>query len=451
MDKETVTLKYQKNRVETLSEQTKTNLDDTKKTASLIHDLDLEIGDLMNELGITDTDLVSKSDVQCGESEFGITPSIDEYDSFDDLFNEALLTLEESSVNCDVLTYIDLIDEASLDEIDIELNRPLARQDKWTKNDKIIVFVASIVGMVGDLVLGNRDNKLTGTNSKLSEWLDQFHKHNGGSPLDYQGPGFGGGDHRVLSKGHDLFRMVSAIRQIMNGQFEGVTYRDGVAYKVFSEVNQNGTPYEQMELFEAIANYFSHMKGDFFSKKSLPVPGYSFLMEADNRQLRIFAATMYKQGFNLKNVALQGITTLSIELILRIYFAVVEVQKIMEEELDIEIDSDYSNIDKIKRVTLPASNPKYREMLLMTHALVTAFNIGKITIKKAPWEINLTEILATIRYLVPYIRETMFRYSDVAKITRNTEDINQIWIDLNKSVEISKNQLLLPDSVLVIE
>ncbi len=63
------------------------------------------------------------------------------------------------------------------------------------------------------------------------------------------------------------------------------------------------------------------MFADLFSTCSLPFPGYSFLVESDNRQIRKFAADMYQNGFNCKNILIQGVSTAIIEIVLRIYFS----------------------------------------------------------------------------------------------------------------------------------
>ncbi len=59
-------------------------------------------------------------------------------------------------------------------------------------------------------------------NQIFSKWLNQFHEHEGGAPIDYQGSGFGGPFHRGgLSKGHDILRFVESIMMFKNGQFAG--------------------------------------------------------------------------------------------------------------------------------------------------------------------------------------------------------------------------------------
>lgn len=101
-----------------------------------------------------------------------------------------------------------------------------------------------------------------------------------------------------------------------NGQFEAIRYENGIAQRIIRTANQYGTPYEQLSIAEAIARYAKHMFADLFSTCSLPFPGSSFLVEADNRTLRKFAADMYQNGFNIKNIMTQGLSVVIIEVTL---------------------------------------------------------------------------------------------------------------------------------------
>lgn len=449
-DRDLVILKSQQMELEEIGreieENKKASDDNLKKADELIRGAD----DLLERLGMSKNICIPKKEIKIPLEETFISPLAADY-TYDELYLRAEKNLLSKGIDIYNLNQADLLDEDVINRIEYELNKPLDRREKWTKDDKIIVFAAAIVGIATDFFFGNRDNPLTGKNSKFAEHLDKLHVHPGGSPIDYQGEGFGGGDHRVLSKGHDLLRIVEAIWQIKNGTFVGIRHEYGKAIKVVSRVNQYGNPYEQMSTIEAIANYFKHMTGDFFSKNSIPIPGYSFFMESSNRELRVFAATMYKQGFNLKNVAIQGISTLAVELMLRIYMAIKETKRLLKEDKSLNILEDFSNFENIKTIINPAANSKYREMFLVTHAVITAVNIGKVIIKKAPWEINLTEIFMTIRYLVPYIKEVLDRHSRQAILSRNTQEIISDWDKLLENVESRKLEIPMPRNELVFE
>lgn len=350
--------------------------------------------------------------------------------NFDELYDIASSELAKRGFDVESIEYHSLVTEAELNQIEKEMNRALPRKEKWTKNDYIAVFIAASIGSLVDLILSDRENPFTGKESQFSKWLDQFHKHEGGAPIDYQGKGFGGGYHRGLSKGHDILRFIEAIIMFKNGQFEGIRYINGTAHKVISSVNQYGNPYEQLGLIEAILKYAKHMFGDLFSTCSLPFPGSSFLVESSNRDLRKLAANMYQNGFNLKNIMTQSLSTIMVEVILRIYFGVKSVQSYKAE---FELDDDYSNFSAIKEFIKPSSKDKLYEMLLLSHAIVTAVNIGKVVIKKSPWELNVTEIMSVIRYVIPVVNSAIERNSEYSKIMRNADEIHEKWEQLKKS------------------
>lgn len=368
--------------------------------------------------------------------------------SYDELFDIALQSISERGIDVENMDYHNLVSKAELNEITSRLNRPLDKKEKWVKNDFIAVFIAASIGSLIDFILGDRNNKFTGKESDFSKWLNQFHKHESGSPIDYQGKGFGGGFHRGLSKGHDILRFIESIIMIKEGRFEGITYSDGVAHKVVSNVNQYGNPYEQLSLIEAIVKYAKHMFADLFSTCSLPFPGHSFLMECGNREIRKFAATMYQQGFNLKNIMTQSLSTIIIEVIIRIYFAISEVKKYKDT---VEIKEDYSNFKAFIRVMkLENNKAKLNEMLLLSHSIVCGMNIGKIIITKQPWSINITEIISVVKYTIPVIENLKNRQSDYAKIIRNADEIKEGWYNLAIEFDLDKVQLQFPSNVIEI-
>lgn len=350
--------------------------------------------------------------------------------SYEELYSIAQASLVARGLDPENIDYADLIDPCELERIIRELNAPLPRQEKWTKADFIVVFIAALIGGFVDIILSNRNNELTGQQSKFSKWLnDTFHegKHATNAPIDFQGKHFGGGYHRELSKGHDILRFVDGIKMFKEGKFEAIRYENGVAKVVVTAFNQYGKPYEQLSTIEAIARYAEHMFADLFSKVSLPFPGYSFLAECNNRDLRKFAADMYHNGFNIKNIFIQSASTAAIEIIVRIYYSVQSVKKYRNS---IEIAEDYSNFEAIKEFVSPGSKEKMNEMLLLAHTLVMAINAGKVVITKNLAEINVTEIMSVIRYGSSVLGAAINRNHEHLKVLHHADRITNGWSEL---------------------
>ena len=362
--------------------------------------------------------------------------------SYESLFEEAYASLSARGLDPDNVDYSNLVSDEELEQIVRELNKPLPREEKWTKADFIVVFIAAVIGSVVDFILSNRNNKATGQHSKFSEWLnDTFHegKHQTNAPIDYQGKGFGGGYHRELSKGHDIARFAEGIKMFKNGTFEGVRYVNGVAEPVKVVANQFGKQYAQLSTIEAIIGYAQHMFADLFSKVSLPFPGYSFLTESSNRDVRKFAADMYHNGFNCKNIIIQSASTIAIEVIIRIYFSIMSVKKYHDQ---IEVAEDYSNLEALKKFIKPENQEKLHEMLLVAHAIVTAMNVGKVVITKNLASINVTEIISVIRYGVSVVSAMNKRHGEYARLIYHAGEINELWEKLDGEYSIDETALI---------
>ena len=353
--------------------------------------------------------------------------------TYDELFDIANRSIIERGLDPEDIGYGDLLTEQEIREIENELNALLSREEKWVKNDFIAVFIAALLGGTTDFIFGNRNNPLTGQGSDFAiELSEKFHNHAPNAPIDYQGEGFGGPEHRLKSKGHDILRFVEGIEMFKNGQFEGAYHvGHGKVVEAVVKANQYGTPYEQLSTINAILAYAQHMFGDLFSSYSLPFPGYSFIMNSDNRALRKMTIDMYRNGFNCKNIVIQSISTICIEVLIRIYYSIYAVQRMKN---DIEVEEDYSNLDLIKEFFVPGNKEKLMEMLLLAHTIVTAANVGKITITKRIDQINITEIMAVVRYGSSVLKDIWKRNDKYGKLMRNADLIEHRWEELELQV-----------------
>lgn len=429
MDKDTIILKYEQERVSDIQNSIVQLSSSNEKRREQLEGMQKKLDEIYLMIGKKPGDIKKEDVIKYPEEKEEVKINAI---SYDELFKQAESSLKSRGLDAENLEYYDLVSPEELAEIENMLNRPLSVREKWVKSDFIVVFIAASIGSLADICLGARNNTVTGTGSDFSKWLNQFHNHESGAPIDYQGPDFGGGFHRGLSKGHDILRFIEAIAMFKNGQFEAIRYEDGIAQIFTTSVNQYGTPYEQLPIIEALLRYAKHMWADLFSSCSLPFPGSSFLTESGDRQLRIFAADMYRNGFNLKNILIQTVTsTLVVEVILRIYFSCQSVQKYKDS---IDVKEDYSNFDAVKQFVTPSNKEKLDELLLVAHAIVTAFNMGKVVIKRAPWEINISEIISVVRYGIRVWKTTLERNSDYAITMRNAREIHKRWIQLENGI-----------------
>lgn len=458
MDKDSVILKYEQENVADIERETARLEESGKSQEEQLEALRIRLDGLYQKAGKKPLKEKVTEKLKLLKEE----PSEEAELSYDELFRLAEQSLKERGLSPDELDYNDLVSQEELDEIIEELNRPLPREAKWTKSDFIVVFIAAIIGCIIDIVLSNRDNKFTGKDSKLDNWMksihDKTHKHAPNAPIDFQGKGFGGGMHRGRTRGHDPLRFVEGIKQFKNGNFKGVYYQNHKPIPVDVVLNQNGRPYEQLPLIDAIVRYLDHMLKDFCSAASLPFPGMSFLAESNNRNVRILAADLYENGFNCKNIATQSLSAIMIEMIVRLYFS---IQSVKEYHDKVEIAEDYSNADAIKAFFKPTNKDKLYEMLLVAHSIVTAVNAGKIVIQivasggsalaASLSQLNIAEIIAVVRYGVKVVRNTVKRNNEKAKIDYYFERTEENWVLIEKEWTANETEIIsLTEEILVL-
>lgn len=182
-------------------------------------------------------------------------------------------------------------------------------------------------------------------------------------PIDYMGDGFGGRAHRIKSAGHDLARPFAALRQIMNGEFEGVRWSFGQRSTIkvsgrFDVVNS----YE-----EALLRWVMHLGADVLTPMSLPIPGMSLLYELDNETISKLALHAYSgltagEGLNLRSATVApGMTALTTEVVVRTHIHLTAMRETGTFELTRQQER------------------KRTELRLAAHSLVGAVSIGKAT------------------------------------------------------------------------
>jgi len=354
--------------------------------------------------------------------------------TYEEITNENLLYLE--SRNLLDFEFDSLFSKEDLLRIERELSSPIARE-KWGKWDYVAVLCGAVAGIAADFFTGGIDKQLQNWLSNIKnsdnyfgETLKKWERIGGGSPIDYQGPGFGGGFHRGLSAGHDILCVLFALWQIKNGTFVGLKQTTTGFEWVKSSSNQFGQPFETYEGLETLLLWFKHVATDFFDPTSLPVPGMGFLVSIPNHEIRKFAMQMYQHGYNLRFLLAQALAPALVEIIVRGYI----------------FGREYKETGEIKFPS--AKRLKTTEMLLLAHALVMAVNVGKVAIQcnaqgpVALKNLNVPSIIMTIRYFIPFVVKKMKLNDPVEILKRNAKEImegyDKILADLKKDLENDK-------------
>ena len=320
---------------------------------------------------------------------------------YDEVLSKNLIYLEKKGLQDEKLD--GLFSKDDLLKIERELSQPIQRE-KWDRWDYVTVFTAATSGAIADHFTKGIDNN-------LSNWLDGFKIETPKVAIDYQGPGFGGRYHRGMSSGHNILRIFSAIWQIKNGTFTGLKQTPNGFEWVETTVNQYGNNFDTYSGFEAFLIWMKHHLSDFVTPDSLPFPGMSFLMELPDHEIRKFAIQMYSHGYNLRFILVQALSPALVEIITRGYV----------------MGREYKEFGEIKFPS--AKRLKLTELLLTGHLLVTAVNAGKVIIQcnaegpLALRNLNIPSIIATIRYLIPFVYKRIKLNDPVEIIKRNAKDI----------------------------
>lgn len=235
----------------------------------------------------------------------------------------------------------------------------------WTTADIAMVGLAGVLGTASiwfDAAIDRtvRDRLSAVTKTRVVRLWEKAGKR---LPIDYMGEGFGGRAHRIKSAGHDLARPFQALRQIMDGEFEGVRWSFGQR----STIKVSGQFDIVSSFEEALLRWIMHLGADVLTPMSLPVPGTSLLYELDNETIRKFALHAYSglragEGLNVRSATVApGMTALTTEVVVRSHVHL----KAMRETGTF--------------VLSPQDDRKRTELRLAAHSLVGAVSIGKAT------------------------------------------------------------------------
>ena len=336
-------------------------------------------------------------------------------------WDEYVLECYKYSLKNDIDTFFAY--EMFLSKTDLEIinSEKYSKQFKWDKWDYIFVGLAGIVAALTDIFIVAIPKDMTAgvykgqKGSSLTKWLQSLRLPEGlqswledVAKVPYDNTG--GSTHRIDTFGHDpIIGLIFGVIDIIRGTSTSI--KDGI---IFIEKVGVGT-----DPLEAIVKQFLHLCSDVCTIKGLPFPFASIFellnvgsfKRPNGKTATISQLTkwMYYFGYDLRHFTTMSITPASIEIILRMY---IMIRQFVEND-DI--------------VFMVGGNPKYRSMLLSSHSIACAANVGKVYLRQGnPLAINYAEWLALIRYLVPSVKYWLFDRSNLELI--HLESINDdIW------------------------
>jgi len=303
-----------------------------------------------------------------------------------------------------------LLSPEELEKLRAYLDRPVFERLRWTKGDYIVCGACALVGLALEILnLAWRHNSPIDPQGTLNEWFSKdIHEKvpHPDSPIDYQGPGFGGPFHRARSRGHDLAEFFEAINQTMSGEFGGTRWSYGSPYEVISKVNQFGKSYPGMDWTAAFVNVLVHLFADFFSTHSLPLPLTTVIYDNAGREFRKFVHDLYQGGFHLRHVAIGGI-----ELLLS--YTAIEVWLWLQHGSE-------------GRKTDPVSLKRY-EMRAAVTGFLSGANIGGCLLFQNPFLLNVPVLMSAIDSSIRILNLRQKQRSWIYKEIRNLDELCASW------------------------
>ena len=319
-----------------------------------------------------------------------------------------------------LLAELDSPDE--IKELRSYLSRPVFERIKWTKGDYLVCGVCVLVGLALELLdLAWRENSPIDRSGTLRQWFNEhLHHHPDDSPIDYQGPGFGGDLHRGRSRGHDLARFLEAVDQTARGQFAGTRWSYGKPIEVIRAANQFGSAYPPMAWTAAFANVVTHLFADFFSTHSLPLPLTTVVYDHAGRELRKFTQRLYQGGFNLRHVALGGTEVL-------LSFLAIEVWLWLQHGADLR----KSDLVSLKRY----------EMRTAVTGMLSGLNIAGAVLFQNPFFLNIPMLIATVDSATRWFSLRAKQRRWVYREMRNLDELTAEWNRLAMAISSGNDAL----------
>ena len=273
----------------------------------------------------------------------------------------------------------------------------------FDKLDYLAILLSGVCGGLIDIFLGKpsgyaepkiKNDSFWGLGKKLKEF-DIIN-----NPIDASIPGAPTGDHRLFSYGHDLLRFFKGVNLLM-GKTQDVGFAVNDPGEIFELDVTNYRDFKTPEtIWKAVLILVIHLYKDFWTARSLPIPGSSIIASLNNKTMPKFIDDLTnKHEVNLRQLSGQALSITVIEIIIRIYsFFKYYKNGIPKEQLD----------------------HKRNKMLLMGQSTAMLFNIGKIISTQNPFFLNWLQVLEIMKL--------------AWKVTKENNEINQraiIKVDLS--------------------
>jgi hypothetical protein len=349
--------------------------------------------------------------------------------------------------------FIELFGEKNLNRFRLQSSIVDLRQEKLEELSVLRKNVSNAFKVklsIIDIVVGTSAGVLVGLgNALFKDFIPQKgplqHKHGTTrTAVDYKIPkpsGYSGSVqdlHRQIGPGHDIFRFKEAL-ELMSGKTSDFNLWGKTATQILGHPltpgNMNIDQFMSLGGFnippDPKAELINHLIIDFFTKRSLPIPGTSYIADYSQETARIMLK-MYDEGFNLKNAIGNSMAFALIQLIIHSYtflFKAIPVSGFRFNNVDI---LRFTNlITEYKRLI---KENEFHVMMIIAHGASFLVDTIITTSSKSYtglFQLNFASLLAFGKHLLQYILQSTREYKRLIDASKNEalqlQDIDDAW------------------------
>jgi hypothetical protein len=184
--------------------------------------------------------------------------------------DDSMSAIDYSRISTGLLTVDSEIPDPSWEDLaayfeSIDFKPEYGESYKLDKYDWLVAALLGILAGVADVVIG----KPGGYSEPKMKWAKAYDFKK--SPIDYQGDlGAPVGDHRLYSNGHDLCRYGQTVQDVCEGRYSGWLPKGGESSALVGD-------FPSLDPTQAMLHIAVHLYKDFWTSRSLPIPGTSYL------------------------------------------------------------------------------------------------------------------------------------------------------------------------------
>jgi hypothetical protein len=261
----------------------------------------------------------------------------------------------------------------------------------FTALDHVVYSLAGITGGLLDLTkqytkVMTNDSIAKSFEDKCKEYVNKITgKKNGIPAIDNI---IGGPDHRMWGPTHDLARIFETIKGIMRGEFH-LKIDVAAVDRLINTYSRKSSEYVKIENpIDAFIVLMLHLLSDFFTVKSLPIPGRTKLIENGDNKVILKVLKEYRKGGNLRQIVADFLNSLSSALFIAIFCRLYRYY---------DMYSSSGNIGYVAKNFQLKNDIKYYLLLRNASTICFVISVGKAAFSRNIFDINYINFVQIIQ------------------------------------------------------